>query len=94
MAPYKVNLRINTFDLYFFIFRKDRKNLEKYYKWSDALVLVYSVTCCESFLIIQEYLEQISEMIKRLYEDPNEKNDKPTTKIILLGNKIDIERHR
>lgn len=73
---------------------KRKKNLEKYYKWSDALVLVYSVTCCESFLVIQEYLDQISEMIKRLSEDPNEKNDKPPTKIILLGNKIDIERHR
>ncbi len=65
-------------------------------KWSDALVLVYSITNNESFQLIQEYLENIYEILKKIADDPNEtKNDnKAPVKIILLGNKIDLERYR
>lgn len=73
---------------------KERTNLEKYLKWSDALVLVYSITSSQSFFVIQEYLENVHEILKRITDDPNEKNDKPQIKIILLGNKIDLERYR
>lgn len=80
-----VNIQImDTYD-------QERKNLEKYLKWSDALILVYSVTCYESFTAVQQYLEQIHEITKKLAAESGEK---PNTKIILLGNKIDIERHR
>ena len=73
---------------------KERKNLDKYLKWSDAMILVYSVTCSQSFLLIQEYLEQVNESLKRIAEESNEKGDKTPTRLFLLGNKIDMERHR
>lgn len=64
--------------------------MEKYLKWSDALVLVYSIISKESFQVIQEYLEQIGDILKR-YEESGEKK---FIKIVLLGNKIDLERYR
>jgi len=50
----------------------------------------------ESLAIIQEYLEQISETIKRISEEATDVKfeNKLPIKIFLLGNKIDIERHR
>lgn len=66
--------------------------MERYLKWSDALILVYNITNNQSFLIIQEYLEQICEIIKKMSDDPV--TEKPNAKIILLGNKIDMERYR
>jgi GTPase SAR1 family protein len=69
-------------------------NLEKYLKWSDALVLVYSITCNQSFSLIQDYLEQLFELSKKMADDSTEKNEKASVKIFLLGNKVDLERHR
>jgi hypothetical protein len=79
----KVNYILNTqFE--------DHKNLEKYFKWSEALVLVYSIIDIESFHTIIQYLDQIAEL-KRKYSI----NDKSTsTEIILIGNKTDMERYR
>ena len=62
--------------------------MEKCLKWSDALVLVYSITSSQSFFIIQEYLEHVHEIIKKIADDSTEKSDKAPIKIILLGNKI------
>ena len=56
--------------------------------------MVFSVTNRESFLLIQEYLENINDIMKKIADDPNEKNDKALTKIFLIGNKIDMERYR
>lgn len=80
----------NLFPLYFTWIVKDRKNLEKYFKWSDMLILVYSITNKQSFLKIKDYLENIYELAKK----SDESNEKKFLKIILLGNKIDMERHR
>ncbi len=55
---------------------------------------MYSVTSYESFISIQEYLEQIYEITKKNMESSIDKSEKPQLRIIVLGNKIDIERHR
>jgi GTPase SAR1 family protein len=44
----------------------------------------------ESFLAAQDYLENISEILKK----NEEANEKKFVKIVLLGNKIDLERYR
>lgn len=75
---------------------KDRKNLDKYLKWSDYLILVYNITNYQSFLSAQEYLDSISELLK-YYSNLNMDNSESITipvRILLLGNKLDLERFR
>jgi hypothetical protein len=67
-------------------------------KWSDALVLVYSITSSQSFFAIQEYLEHVHDLLRKMSEQSSESvgpsETKAPIKIILLGNKIDLERYR
>ena len=67
-------------------------------KWSDALVLVYSITSSQSFFAIQEYLERVHDLLRKMSEQSSESvgpsETKAPIKIILLGNKIDLERYR
>lgn len=51
---------------------------------------MYSITNKQSFLKMRDYLDSIHELIRKS-EDANEKK---FIKVILLGNKIDMERHR
>jgi GTPase SAR1 family protein len=75
--------------------QKDRKNLDKYLKWSDYLILVYNITNYQSFLSAQEYLDSISELLKynSTHNMDNESIAIPV-RILLLGNKLDLERFR
>lgn len=54
------------------------------------MILVYSIINKQSFLKIRDYLEKIFEIAKK----SEGLNDKKFLKIVLLGNKIDMERHR
>ena len=39
--------------------------MEKYIKWSDYLVLVYSITNHDSFLEAQKYLDSIQDILSK-----------------------------
>jgi hypothetical protein len=69
--------------------------LDKYLKWSDCLILVYSIVDNDSFLTIGQYLESICDIIKKQNEEQLQTNStKKFSKVVLLGNKIDMERYR
>ncbi len=69
--------------------------MEKYLKCSDAIILVYSITNNQTFLEINDYLDGLIVAIKKLLNDSKEENEKFTIpRIVLLGNKIDLERYR
>ncbi|CAF0705637.1 unnamed protein product [Brachionus calyciflorus] len=82
-----VDMNVQIMDTY-----DKRKNLDKIYKWSDIMILVYSIIDKESFVTIQEYIENINEIIRINHDETI--SDKNFTKIVLLGNKIDMERYR
>ncbi|RNA08322.1 ras family member 12 [Brachionus plicatilis] len=82
-----MDLNVQIMDTY----DKEKKNLEKFYKWSDLMILVYSIVDAESFVLIQDYLESLADIIKKINE---ENSAKKFTKLVLLGNKIDMERYR
>jgi hypothetical protein len=88
--------------------------LEKYLKWADVLILVFSIIDSQTFVVIQEYLESICDLMKKNINNINNINNnnnnnnnnnsfdessttdtnKMPTKLILLGNKLDLERYR
>jgi hypothetical protein len=72
---------------------KDRKNLEKYLKWADVLILVFSIIDCQTFTVIQDYMESICDLIKKNTVEETSA-DRVPTKLILLGNKLDLDRYR
>lgn len=64
---------------------KEGRNPDRYLKWSDAFVVVYSITCRSSFERARAYLDTLAN-----YHRITSK-DKP---IVLVGNKMDLERYR
>lgn len=72
-------------------FVKDQKKLDKFIKWSDYLILFYSIDNYDSFLLAQDYLESVNDLIKN---NIDEYNGHIPVKVLLLGNKIDLERFR
>ncbi|XP_048825524.1 ras-like protein family member 12 isoform X2 [Brienomyrus brachyistius] len=60
-------------------------NCERYLTWASAFLVVYSIDNLRSFETCQQYLDVLSLQSKGLH---------PETPIILLGNKLDMERHR
>ncbi|XP_023669709.1 ras-like protein family member 12 isoform X1 [Paramormyrops kingsleyae] len=60
-------------------------NCERYLTWASAFLVVYSIDNRRSFETCQQYLDVLSLHTKGLH---------PETPIILLGNKLDMERHR
>jgi GTPase SAR1 family protein len=87
-----------------FVKKKEKKNIEKYIKWSDYLILCYSVTNYQSFLEAQEYFDCIHESVKNIHEEifsnsgssssANSRNNSLPVKVLLLGNKIDLGCNR
>lgn len=65
---------------------KAGKDPDRYLKWADAFLVVYSITNRPSFELAHSYLEGISQH-QRLASN----FDTPT---ILVGNKVDMERYR
>ncbi|XP_020328599.2 ras-like protein family member 12 [Oncorhynchus mykiss] len=60
-------------------------NCERYLSWASAFLVVYSIDNRRSFEGCQQYLEAVTVHTKAL---------QPKTPIILLGNKLDMERYR
>lgn len=63
----------------------DCKAPERYLKWADAFVVVYSLTNRESFEEAQLYLERMANYKSQV--------NKPFP-LFLIGNKLDLERYR
>ncbi|XP_076880988.1 ras-like protein family member 12 [Brachyhypopomus gauderio] len=60
-------------------------NCERYLTWASAFIVVYSIDNRCSFEICQQYLETVTLYTKGL---------QPEAPIILLGNKVDMQRYR
>ena len=60
-------------------------NCERYLSWANAFLVVYSITNMESFKGCQLYLQMLA---------VHNKTFRPQTPIILLGNKLDMDRYR
>ncbi|XP_013862682.1 ras-like protein family member 12 [Austrofundulus limnaeus] len=60
-------------------------NCERYLSWANAFLVVYSINVMESFRGCQLYLKTLS---------LHNKTFSPQTPIILLGNKLDMDRYR
>lgn len=65
---------------------EDSENLERYLRWSDAVVVVYSITSKQSYQRAKGLLQEIAELqkTKEIHECP----------VVLLGNKNEMERYR
>nr|CAG4644320.1 EOG090X0DZ9 [Lepidurus arcticus] len=65
---------------------KEGKDPERYLKWADGFLVVFSVTDRSGFQTAQRYLEGISQHLRltTTYDAP----------LILVGNKADLERYR
>ncbi|XP_014671027.1 PREDICTED: ras-like protein family member 12 [Priapulus caudatus] len=64
---------------------KEGSNPDRYLRWADAFIVVYSITNRQSFESAQCYMEMISQ-----YLQVNNKS----APMILAGNKMDLERYR
>lgn len=71
--------------LQFSISGQDDASSQRYLRWADAYMIVYSITDRTSFEIAREYLQRVSEYLR------NANKDCP---IALVGNKCDLERYR
>lgn len=60
-------------------------NCERYLGWASAFFIVYSIDNRSSFEICQQYMETVTLHTKGL---------QPEAQVILLGNKLDMDRHR
>uniref|UniRef100_A0A8C6SRA0 small monomeric GTPase n=1 Tax=Neogobius melanostomus TaxID=47308 RepID=A0A8C6SRA0_9GOBI len=60
-------------------------NTERYLSWAGAFIVVYSIDNQESFKVCHKYLETVS---------AHNKAFKSPTPIVLLGNKLDMDRYR
>lgn len=60
-------------------------NSERYLSWASAFIVVYSIDNIESFKGCQLYLQTLA---------LHNKTFRPQTPIILLGNKLDMDRYR
>lgn len=60
-------------------------NSERYLSWADAFFVVYSIDSMESFKGCRPYLQTLA---------LHNKTFRPQTPIILLGNKLDLDRYR
>ncbi|XP_050934188.1 ras-like protein family member 12 isoform X3 [Lates calcarifer] len=60
-------------------------NSERYLSWANAFLVVYSIDNMESFKGCQLYLQTLA---------LHNKTFRPQTPIILLGNKLDMDRYR
>ncbi|KAK7913006.1 hypothetical protein WMY93_013217 [Mugilogobius chulae] len=60
-------------------------NTERYLSWAGAFIVVYSIDNRDSFKVCHKYLDTLS---------VHNKNCKSHVPIVLLGNKLDMERYR
>lgn len=74
-------LIVNVMDTY----EKDDSNSQRYMRWADAFMIVYSITDRPSFETARQYLHRVSEYLRSSNKD---------SPIALVGNKSDLERYR
>lgn len=60
-------------------------NTERYLTWASVFIVVYSIDNTESFKVCQKYLNTLS---------LHSKTFKSQTPIVVIGNKLDMERYR
>lgn len=60
-------------------------NTERYLSWASAFIVVYSIDNLESFKVCHKYLETVW---------AHNKTFKRRTPVLLLGNKLDMDRYR
>jgi len=60
-------------------------NCDRYLSWANAFIIVYSIDNQNSFQGCQQYIETVTLYSKGL---------QPDAPVILLGNKVDMERYR
>lgn len=65
---------------------KENSDPQRYLRWADAFIVVYSITSQASFEKAKEYLEIVNQHKKNF--------SKENMPVALLGNKIDLERYR
>lgn len=75
-----------TWTYFFYFFFQDSENLERYLRWSDAVVVVYSITSKQSYQHAKGLFQEIAELqkTKEIHEFP----------VVVLGNKNEMERYR
>ncbi|KAH3857927.1 ras-like protein family member 12 [Dreissena polymorpha] len=66
-------------------FEKDDSNSQRYFRWADAYMIVYSITDRTSFETAKDYTCKVSDYLK---------NANKECPIALVGNKSDLERYR
>lgn len=72
---------VNVMDTY----EKEESNTQRYLRWADAFMIVYSITDRPSFETARNYLIKVSEYLRTSNRD---------CPIALVGNKSDLERYR
>ncbi len=60
-------------------------NCERYFGWANAFIIVYSIDNRNSFEACQQYMQTVTLYSKGL---------QPEAPVIILGNKVDMERYR
>lgn len=60
-------------------------NPERYLSWASGFIVVYSIDNLRSFKVCQKYLDTLA---------VHNKTFKPDTPVVLLGNKLDMDRYR
>lgn len=65
---------------------QENSDPQRYLRWADAFIVVYSITSQASFEKAKEYLEIVNQHKKTF--------SKENMPVALLGNKIDLERYR
>ena len=64
---------------------QDAQNVERYLRWTHGLIVVYSVTNRRSFDTALDLLEQVMQCLRQMHKE---------LPVILVANKIDLERYR
>ncbi|XP_022240450.1 ras-like protein family member 12 [Limulus polyphemus] len=65
---------------------KERREPDRYLKWADSFFVVYSITSRPTFEYAQKYLDLVIQ---------NHRNGgNPECPLVLIGNKVDLERYR
>lgn len=64
---------------------KEDSDPQRYLRWADAFMVVYSITNRESFQTVRKYLETITQFLKTANKE---------LPVAIVGNKIDLERYR
>ena len=76
---------LQILDLICELFFQEDSDPQRYLRWADAFMVVYSITNRDSFQTVRKYLETIAQFIKAVGKD---------LPVAIVGNKIDLERYR